>query len=103
MKTVSAVHIIGGVVLLFALKKFYSETFVQSKWWLFALIGLAIGLYHGSKFLKNPKRWIYLLHVLLVAPSIFFLGLYPRLAKEVLQLVACSMIAYHLAILSDMV
>lgn len=103
MKIVSIAHIIGGIALLVILKKFYSEAFVQSKWWLFALIGLSIGLYHGMKFYEKPKRWIYLLHVLLVAPSIFFLGIYPRVSKEVLQLVAVSMIAYHAAILADVV
>ena len=103
MKSVSVAHIIGGIVLLVVLKTFFSEAFVQSKWWLFALIGLTVGLYHGMKFYEKPKRWIYLLHVLLVAPSIFFLGIYPRLAKEVLQLVACAMIAYHAAILADAV
>ncbi len=103
MKSVSVAHIIGGVVLLVVLKKFYSETFVQSKWWLFALIGLMIGGYHMSKYLKNTKRWIYLFHALTVAPAIFLLGIYPQVSREVLQLIACAMIAYHAAILADVV
>ena len=103
MKTVNVAHIVGGFLLLVVLKKFYSEAFVQSKWWIFALIGLMIGGYHLSKYLKNTKRWIYLFHVLTVAPTIFMLGMYPQVARQVLQLIACAMIAYHAAILADIV
>jgi uncharacterized membrane protein AbrB (regulator of aidB expression) len=103
MKSVNVAHILGGIVLLVVLKKFFSNEFVQSKWWLFVVLGLMIGAYHVSKYLKNTKRWIYLFHVLFVAPTIFSLGIYPVQAREILQLIACAMIAYHAAILAGVV
>lgn len=100
---VSIGHILGGIVLLVVLKKYFSQDFVRDKWWLFALVGISIGLYHGMKYYEKPKRWIYLMHVLIVAPIIVLLGIYPGMAKEMLQLIACAMIAYHLAIVSNVV
>ncbi len=102
MGAVSIAHIAGGAVLLAALHpKIYSQTFVEAWWWVFVVLGLVIGAYHASKFLKNTKRWIYLFHAALVAPVILVLGIYPQIARQLLQLVASAMIAYHAAILAD--
>lgn len=102
MKTVSIAHIVGGVVLLVALHpSVFSQPIVKEWWWVFVLLGLIIGAYHASKFLKNTKQWIYLFHAVGVAPVILILGLYPKLARQLLQLIACAMIAYHGAILAD--
>ena len=102
MRAVSVAHIVGGAVLLTALHpKFYSEVFVEEKWWVFVLLGLIICGYHVSKYLKNTTRWIYLFHAAFVAPVILVLGIYPKVARQVLQLIASAMIAYHAAILAD--
>jgi hypothetical protein len=102
MKVVSIAHIVGGAVLLAALHPtFFSQPFVEEKWWVFVVLGLAIGAYHASTFLKNTKRWIYLFHAAFVAPVILVLGIYPNVARQLLQLVASAMIAYHAAILAD--
>jgi hypothetical protein len=102
MKAVSVAHIIGGIVLLVLLSRsYFSNEFVQTYWWVFVLIGLGIAAYHASKFMKNTKRWIYLFHAAFVAPVILVLGIYPNIARQVLQLVACAMISYHAAILAD--
>lgn len=102
MKAVNVAHIIGGIVLLVLLSRtYFSNEFVQNYWWVFVLLGLGIGAYHASKFMKNTKRWIYLFHAAFVAPVILVLGLYPNIARQVLQLIACAMISYHAAILAD--
>jgi hypothetical protein len=102
MKAVNVAHIIGGIVLLVLLSRtYFSNEFVQKYWWVFVLLGLGIGAYHASKFMENTKRWIYLFHAAFVAPVILVLGLYPNIARQVLQLVACAMISYHAAILAD--
>ncbi len=101
-KMVSVAHIVAGVVILFLLNpKTFSEDFVKTYSWAFVVLGLGIAAYHASKFMKNTKRWIYLFHALFVAPTIGLLGLYPNVAHQILQLVACAMISYHAAILAD--
>lgn len=102
MKAVSIAHIIGGIVLLVLLSRsYFSKEVVQTYWWVFVLLGLGIAMHHASKFMENTKRWIYLFHAAFVAPVILVLGIYPNVARQLLQLIACAMIAYHAAILAD--
>lgn len=102
MKNVSAAHIIGGAVLLYLLNpNVYSQPFVEQWWWAFIVLGLSIGAYHASKYMENTNRWIYLFHAAFVAPVVIAMGVYPKVARQLLQLVASAMIAYHAAILAD--
>jgi TRAP-type uncharacterized transport system fused permease subunit len=101
MAFVNVVHILGGLGLLVLLNpKYFSEEFVRRFKWVFAITGLAIAAYHVSKYNTNPARWIYLFHALFVAPVVIALGVYPKVARSMLQLIACAMIAFHTAIIA---
>ncbi len=101
MKVVNIVHILGGIGLLVLLHpKIFSEEIVQKWGFLFFVMGLMIAAYHVVKFQRN-KRWIYLFHALIVAPTVAMIGFYPQTVRRMLQLVACAMIGYHAAIIAQ--
>ncbi len=101
MKVVNIIHILGGIGLLVLLNpKFFSEEIVRKWGLLFFFMGLMIGAYHVVKYTRNPQRWIYLFHALVVAPTVLMLGFYPQTVRQMLQLIACAMIAYHTAIIA---
>lgn len=103
---VNVIHIVAGIVLLVALHKKFWKSSVEPKIekyhrWAFA-IALAIAAYHISKFVKT-KSWIYVFHAIVVAVAFGVLGWNLKIGRQVLQLLAVSMIAYHAAILADIV
>ncbi len=103
-KPINFFHIVLGTIIL-ALFKIYkesSETFVVKNKYVFLFTGLLIAMYHTSRYLAT-KHWIYSWHVLVVAPTIALLGLYPSVAIGVIKLLATAMIAYHTAIIFKIV
>jgi hypothetical protein len=103
---VNVIHIIAGIVLLAALHKKFWKTSVEPKIdpyhrWAFAL-AIGIAAYHISKFVKT-KSWIYLFHAVFVAGTFGVIGWNLKIGRQVLQLLAIAMIAYHAAILVDVV
>jgi hypothetical protein len=115
---VSVAHIIAGIVLLVALHKKNWKTSVEPKIepyhrWAFAL-AIGIAAYHISKFIKTLHHgakgapapswaWIYLFHAVIVAGTFGVIGWNLKIGRQVLQLLATAMIAYHAAILADVV
>jgi hypothetical protein len=102
---VSVIHIIAGLLILVALYKKNWES-VRARiepyhQWAFA-IAVGVAAYHISKFLKT-KRWIYLFHAIFVAGTFGVIGWNLKIGRQVLQLLATAMIAYHAAILADVV
>jgi hypothetical protein len=65
------------------------------------IIGLVVILYHGYKITKNP-RWghIYLLHILVIAPSLLAVGYYKEktnyMVYDYLLLLGCAALGYNL-------
>jgi len=100
MKLINVFHVIAGAILLIWLNKNYFTpmTGLFSKG-VVILLGIGIMYHHFSKY-QNKGGWIYLFHALIVAPVIIYFGFYPKEGRSMLQLVAVSMIAYHLAIIT---
>lgn len=96
---ISIAHVLVGLALLVWLnsKCFQPFTTMTMKSAVVA-IGVGILIYHLYKY-HTTRRWIYLFHALIVAPTVMYFGLYPKDGRGKLQLVAVAMIAYHLAIL----
>jgi len=100
MNVINIFHIIAGAILLIWLNKNYftpmSGLFSKG---VVVLLGIGIMYHHFSKY-QSTGAWIYLFHALIVAPVIIYFGFYPTEGRSMLQLVAVSMIAYHLAIIT---
>jgi hypothetical protein len=115
---VNVIHIVAGIVLLVALHKKFWMSSVEPKIepyhrWAY-VIALAIAAYHISKFMKTLHHgakgapapswaWIYLFHAIFVAGAFGVIGWNLKIGRQVLQLLATAMIAYHAAILADIV
>lgn len=96
---ISIAHIVVGLALLMWLQSTRFQPFQSNVHkGLIVAVGVGILLYHLNKY-HSTQRWIYLFHVLVVAPTVIYFGLYPQDGRGKLQLIAVSMIAYHLAIL----
>lgn len=104
--TVQIAHIVAGILLLVVLHKKYWKSSVEPKvepyHRLAFVVALGVAAYHISKFMRT-KRWIYLFHALFVAGAFAVVGWNLKIGRQVLQLLATAMIAYHAAILSDIV
>lgn len=76
--------------------------------WVFTttlVLGIFIGLYHGYKAMirariLSPNLWINVIHVLLVAPLLIYIGYTgkntPRPAYELLAMAGFAALGYHL-------
>jgi len=83
--------------------------------WIFSLlsgVAIIIFVYHGYKaFIKwkaqSPSLWINLLHILLVAPLLLFIGSKgydtPRWAFELLAMLGFASLGYHIYSIINMV
>jgi hypothetical protein len=83
--------------------------------WIFSLlsgVAIIIFVYHGYKaFIKwkaqSPSLWINLLHILLVAPLLLFIGSKgydtPRWAFELLAMLGFASLGYHIYSIIGMV
>jgi hypothetical protein len=100
MKLINLFHIITGTILLIWLHSNYFTpmTSLLSKS-VAILLGIGVMYHHFSKYF-DKGAWIYLFHAMIVAPVIIYFGCYPKEGRGMLQLVAVSMIAYHLAIIT---
>ncbi len=102
---VSVIHILAGLVLLAILhRSFYKRQFVEQTYVrnLLRILALLIAIYHVKKYIKT-KQWIYLFHAVIVAGSILYMSFDPKIGRQVLQLIAVSMIGYHLSIILGVV
>ena len=103
---VNVVHIVVGILLLVALHKKYWKSSVESKvepyHRLAFVVALGIAAYHISKYMET-KSWIYLFHAVVVAGAFAVVGWNLKIGRQVLQLLATAMIAYHAAILANIV
>jgi hypothetical protein len=75
-------------------------------YWVFLILAAVIFVFHSYKaFVRlqegSPYVWVNILHVLLVAPLLAYIGLRekatPRAAYELLALVGFGALGYHLA------
>jgi hypothetical protein len=98
MKLINLFHIISGAILLIWLHSKYFTPSLLSKS-VAILLGIGVMYHHFYKY-SNTGAWIYLFHAIIVAPVIIYFGFYPTEGRSMLQLVAVSMIAYHLAIIT---
>lgn len=83
--------------------------------WIFSLlsgVAIVIFVYHGYKaFIKwkaqSPSLWVNLLHILLVAPLLLFIGSKgydtPRWAFELLAMLGFASLGYHIYSIIGMV
>ena len=100
----STFHIIFVVPLLLFIGFHRANT---PSWLYMALFAIAmiVLLYHGVKavmkfFSQSPSLWINVIHVLLIAPLLLYIGYHqketPRQAYEMLLLLAFGALGYHL-------
>jgi hypothetical protein len=100
MKPINIIHILVGILLLIWLNsKIFKPINSEIAKGIIILVGVSIMLYHLSKY-RDTSAWIYLFHALIVAPVIIYFGLFQESGRRMLQLVAVTMISYHLAIIS---
>jgi len=101
MKLINLFHIVSGVILLIFLNSNYFTpmTSLLSKS-IVILLGIGVMYHHFSKY-HSTGAWIYLLHAMIVAPVIIYFGFYPTEGRSMLQLIAVTMVAYHLAIVTN--
>lgn len=92
-------HIILGIIILILIKTYDSsvrEKFLETNKYIFLVVGIIIFSYHVYKFVQSEyKKWIYIMHFLLIAPTIMLLGFYPSTTIQILTLIATSMISFH--------
>ncbi len=96
--------------LVFVVPLFLYVGFVRAETpqWLYLLLivlGVVIALYHGMRMVLRLKSrssywWINAIHLLLVAPLLLFIGYHrknsPRMAYEMLLMLAFAALGYHM-------
>lgn len=93
-RTISWVHILVGIGLLFWLGSKKVTSFSSAERNTIVAVGVAVMAYHLFLFHQRGS-WIYLLHALVVAPTIIYFGMYPQEGTSALTLIALVMVIYH--------
>jgi hypothetical protein len=100
---INHLHIFVFVPLLYALY-YYRESLSQNICYLLMIIAIAGILYHTNLLYNLPddkkyKEWVYLLHILVVFPLLFYIGYTYKDTKrkyfEILLIIMFGALGYH--------
>lgn len=91
---ISWIHIVVGISLILWLKSRGSSSLSAAERNTILLIGASVMAYHLYLF-RVRGAWIYLVHALVVAPTILYFAVYPKSGTAALSLLAIVMVVYH--------